>query len=364
MKNKLLSVTIPTWNRVGLLEELLKQLVAEIIEYNLCEKIEILISNNGSEDETEKTVLKLMNKCPFITYNNNIINKGARYNVLKCLESANSEFLILLGDDDRPNKGALKKIVDFIEMYPNAGFIYDSHIFKKNPFGNEKVSLEELLENFFYYLGNAGLFIVRTEFVKTVLTKHDYNYFSPTWPQTQVLVLASTIFRNNDIHIYNFNILAQGMHEEVMIYSSYYLWRTTYFDFIQALISINNEINPVTTGAAKKYFYNNVLQLFFNILQCGVFVDEKTIRIKTGKDILSNLKLFSFKEKVFLSIAGFTLLMPIYFTRIIANLFIVCTRGKKGIKKKNEFVLKEKMKKIKNGKQTSNVVREFDFENV
>lgn len=364
MRPKILTVTIPTWNRVVLLEELLTVLVSEIIENNISEKIELLISNNGSNDGTEELVVKLMEKHPFISYNNNINNKGARYNVLKCMELAKAEFLILFGDDDRPNKGAIKKIVDFIEAHPKAGAIYDSRIFKKNQFGNSVVSLEVLLQNFFYYLGNAGLFIIRSAYVKSVLNTHTYDYFSPTWPQTQIFILALTIFHKDEIHINNLNILAQGRHDEVMIYSSYYLWRTTYFDFIKVVESIEKEIKAETSRSAKKYFYSNVLQLFFNILQCGVFVDEKQVRIKTSKDILSNLKLFSLKERIFLSIAGITLLMPVSVTRLFSNLFIFFTRGFEGLKKKNEFVAKEKLKKIKKQKQYSNVVREFDFENV
>ena len=89
--SKILTVTIPTWNRAKLLEELLLELIEQIISDRLESKIEILISNNGSEDETEKLVHSLLKRHSFITYINNGVNKGARYNVLKCMELANAE---------------------------------------------------------------------------------------------------------------------------------------------------------------------------------------------------------------------------------------------------------------------------------
>ena len=364
MQEKLLTITIPTWNRAMLLEELLLLLIIQIKDDHLSEKVEIIVSNNNSDDDTEKLVLELQKENNFIHYNKNGTNKGARFNVLKCMELATAKYLILFGDDDRPKKGAIKKMVDYLDSHPHIGSLYDSHIFKRNPFGDAIISLEQLVENFFYYIGNAGLFIIRSDYVKNVLGNHSYDFFSPTWPQTQILIISSGKNPADEIHISDLNLLASGKHDEVMIYSSYYLWRTTYFDFNAAIETIKDEISPEILYAAKKYFHKNVTQLFFNILQCGVYIDEKPVRIKTGKDILTKLHKFTFKESIFLSIAATTLLLPVFLSRFISNLFIFMTRGKAGMKKKNNFVEKEKLKKREKETAKNNIVREFDFENV
>ena len=54
--NKILTVGIPTWNRCELLKDLLDQLTVQISEWKLEDNIEVLISNNGSEDDTENLV--------------------------------------------------------------------------------------------------------------------------------------------------------------------------------------------------------------------------------------------------------------------------------------------------------------------
>jgi len=364
MQLKVLTVTIPTWNRAKLLEELLSELVEQIISDNLQDKVELLISNNGSEDETEPIVFALKAKHEFISYNNNGINKGARYNVLKCMELASAKYLILFGDDDRLNIGALKKVVQFLEANPFTGCLYDSHLFKKNPFGDAVVTLSQLAENFFYYLGNAGLFIVRSDYVKEVLIQHTYDFFSPTWPQTQIFILASEQNEKDEIRICDLDILSAGRHEEVMIYTSYYLWRTTYHDLVDAALSIKTEISYETFRAATSYFKNNVTQNFFNVLQCGVFLDDKETRIKTSKHIFKNLYKFGLKEKLFLTIAATTLILPVFLTRFLSDTFILVAKGKQGLQKKNAFVNKEKQKRLNKLNASTNAIREFDFKNI
>ena len=364
MQQKVLTVTIPTWNRAKLLKELLSELIAQIISDNLQDKIELLISNNGSGDETELLVLALKAKHEFISYNNNGINKGARYNVLKCMELASAKYLILFGDDDRLKPASLKKVVQFLEANPSTGNLYDSHLFKRNPFGDAVVTLTQLAANFFYYLGNAGLFIVKSDYVKDVLKQHTYDFFSPTWPQTQIFILASEQNKNDEIRICDLDILSAGKHEEVMIYTSYYLWRTTYHDLVDAALSIKDEISYETLQASTSYFKNNVTQNFFNILQCGVFLDDKETRNKTSRHIFQNLYKFSLKERIFLTIAAITLILPVFLTRMVSDIFISLTKGKPGVEKKNDFVNKERKKRLNKLSASTNAIREFDFKNV
>ena len=364
MQKKILSITVPTWNRAELLKELLSELIEQIVSENLQDKVELLVSNNGSSDATEAVVKDLKSRYNFITYNNNGVNKGARYNVIKCMELANAEYLMLFGDDDRPRKNIFSSIVNYLEANPNTGSLYDSHLFKKNPFGNAVISLTQLLEHFYYYLGNAGLFIIKSDYIKEVLSKHPYDFFSPTWPQTQIFILAAEHHPQDEIRIYDFNVLSAGRHAEMMIYTSYYLWRTTYFDLVEAVEAIRNKINTENYNSAKNYLKNNCGQLVLNILQCGVFLDDYHIRFKTAKHIFSSLTKVSFKEGLLFTIVAVILLLPTFISKPLSDLFILLTKGKSGLKKKNDFVKKETTKRFNKKKAPSDSVREFDFKNV
>lgn len=358
---KLFSVCIPTWNRAQMLNEQLDLFIKQILDNKLEKKIELVISNNGSEDDTEEIVLGYQSRYNFIVYNNNGTNKGARYNLLKSLELATGKYLTFLGDDDRYKDAGLKKIINCLESNGQIGILIDSHLFKKNHFGKESVvSLEQLLENFYYYIGNAGLFVIKTDYVTELFKKFQYEFFNGSWPQTQLIVLGASNNPNDLILIKDMDVFARSLHDEVMIYSSYYLWRTTYFDLVESIDSIKREINVEVYFAAKSYFKQNVTQLFFNILQCGVFLDNKDVRLKAAKHIFFNLKYFSFKERVYLITTAILLAFPTFITRPLSQIFIYLIRGQKGIKKKNEFVNLE-LRKIQNS-QKSKVVRTFTFE--
>ena len=79
----LLSIFIPTYNRCDLLAESLSILVDEwnSLESNFKSKIEIVISNNCSADDTEEVVQKYQEICPIIKYNLNKFNLGAEGNI-------------------------------------------------------------------------------------------------------------------------------------------------------------------------------------------------------------------------------------------------------------------------------------------
>ncbi|HKR03779.1 MAG TPA: glycosyltransferase family A protein [Bacteroidia bacterium] len=359
--SKILSISIPTWNRAELLEEQLILLTKQIIENNLEDKIEIVISNNGSDDNTEEVVLKFRSKHDFIIYHNNGVNKGPRFNVIKSLELATGKYVTFLGDDDRYKEDSFKKIISLLTTNHEIGAIFDSHLFKKNPFKNEVfISLEQLLENFYYYIGNAGLFIIKTEFIHNNIKKFGYEYFSASWPQTQLITLS--LFQNPDkkILLSDLDLFSASAHDQVMMYNSYYLLRGLYFDLADAITDIKNEISPECYASARIYLKKTVSQTTFNILQCGVFVDDKELRIKTISYIKSNLKKYSVNEKIYLSLIIFALSLPVSISRLLSDIFIFAVKGKKGINKKNRFV-KLELEKLENKKHKNKAVRTFEF---
>lgn len=358
----ILTISIPTWNRAMLLNDLIYQLSSQITDYNLSEKIEVLISNNGSADNTEDIAEDYIKKFSFAKYNNNKINIGLRDNVIKSMELAEGEYILLLGDDDRLRKDCLPDVIDFLEKNPETGLILDSSTFKKNPFqNNSEISLNQLLEKFFWHMGNAGVFIVKTSCIKEILKQHPYEYFNTSWPQTQLMILGLNQNKNLKIYLYNFELTSEVIHGEVTVYSSYYLWRTCYLDLFNSIESIKSLIDEATLNAAKKYLSNNLIQLFYNVLQCGVFVDDKEMRRKTVKNISENLCLFGSREKFYFRVITIALSLPSPVARIISNSFIFSIRGIKGIKKKNEFVKNELLKKTKIKKTDNLAVREFQF---
>lgn len=114
MNNKLLSICIPTYNRSKYLIELLESLIPQISPETE-EKIEVIISDNCSEDGTCEKLKKYLNDYPFIKYYKNEKNIGFDGNILKLVDLANGKYIQLMGDDDQYTDGAIEDILKELE---------------------------------------------------------------------------------------------------------------------------------------------------------------------------------------------------------------------------------------------------------
>lgn len=356
---KILTISIPTWNRGILLKELLQNITQEINKFKLECKIDVQISDNCSSDNTELIAQEYVLKNKFIHYIKNEINIGLGPNVVRSIALSTGKYTLLLGDDDRLKPDSLPSLISYLEENPDTGILVDTFFSKKYKVEKPvKISLEQLLRRYYWYMGNAGIFVMLTSYIKPDFKKP----VSFSWPQTQYMIIGS--FRNpqNQIHLVNFNLIGGTEHGNITLYNSFYLWKVCYYELTIDIKNIEELLNSEVAGAAKKYLSDNSVQNFYNILQCGVFIDDAETKAKTRKHIISHLSLYPFKEKMLLRIIVFVLWLPEPLSRSLSDLFIFLTRGKKGLEKKNNFVKSEKKKLdiIKNEKET--ILRDFSFE--
>lgn len=360
---KVLSVSIPTWNRGILLEKLLKNLTEQITKHKLEDKIEIRVSDNFSSDDTKTICEKFTSKYDYIYYTNNGINIGLGPNVVKSISLAHGKYTLLLGDDDRLNDNSLPVLVKFLEENPDTGILVDTAYSKIQKQENTtSVSLTEFLEKYYWYMGNAGMFVMLTEYIRLNDNNRLFDKVSFSWPQTQLMILGSYQNPHNKIQLVNFNLVSETEHGNVTLYNSYYIWKVCYYELTWDMVCIKHLLSEDVANAAKKYFSHQSKQMFYNMLQCGVFIDDKETKIKTKDHIIKHLHLFSPKEKFLLYIVIFALSIPAPVSRAVSDIFIFLTRGPKGLKKKNDFVKQEKKKlEIYKGKNKT-IIREFSFE--
>lgn len=359
--HKILTISIPTWNRANLLKELLNSLITQIETNKLYNEVEIIVSNNASEDNTHEIVDELRHKHSFIVYNRNPVNIGGNPNVMKSMEMASSEYLILLGDDDRMNDMSIPKIVDFLKSNKDIGVVIDSAGLKNIPI-NRKILLPDLLKHYYWETGNAGVFIMKSSFVKDNLKKLGNSFFNENWSQTQFMILG--LFENKNLiaFIDNLDIISHSLHNELTIYNSFYLWRGTYLELYHSIEALKNYIDKETYQAGRLYLKTHILQVSFNILQCGVFTDTSEIRFKTRKHIQKHFFLFSLYENIFLFVIIIILFLPVALSRVFSNIFILLLKGKEGLKRKNEFVKNEKKKIAESEKLKNKSIRKLEFE--
>lgn len=140
----LLTIAIPTYNRKDLLKRALDSIVPQ-----LNSKVEILVSDNASDDGTDKMMGELF---PVIRYIKNDQNMGWDYNFLQCYRRARGKYVLLLGSDDRLADGALDYLSDFLERNP----------------------CDLISMNFrFFDATRKEVYLDDSEFIKNYETKHD-----------------------------------------------------------------------------------------------------------------------------------------------------------------------------------------------
>ena len=110
----LLSIAIPTFNRAPFLKANLEylKLYVEKFESN---SIEIIVSDNCSQDETPKVVESLTKQGFDINYIRNNVNIGWGRNFLQCFKLSRGKYIIILGDDDFICDGAIERIFNVVK---------------------------------------------------------------------------------------------------------------------------------------------------------------------------------------------------------------------------------------------------------
>ena len=113
MENTKLAIAIPTFERAEIIKVTISSLIREVKYYS----IPIYISDNSSDDKTEKIVYELKKQYDLIYYYRNRIDLGHDKNSFYVAQLPDSEYVWLLGDSIKVKVGAIKNILNIIENY-------------------------------------------------------------------------------------------------------------------------------------------------------------------------------------------------------------------------------------------------------
>lgn len=114
VKNKLLTIAIPTFNRNQIIFENLCCLLPQMQHW-----AEILIIDNSSNIPVADGISELLKEYSSANVRiiRNEINIGGNSNILRCIENSCAKYLWILGDDDFPANDALDKIYNVIKNF-------------------------------------------------------------------------------------------------------------------------------------------------------------------------------------------------------------------------------------------------------
>lgn len=115
-KKPLLSIAIPTYNRSRYVGELLQSLRDDLVGED---RVELLVSDNCSPDDTAAVVNGFVAQGMQIRYIRNEVNIGPDANFIQCFNLARGTYFWLIGDDDLVAPGAIPSLLQHcsVERY-------------------------------------------------------------------------------------------------------------------------------------------------------------------------------------------------------------------------------------------------------
>lgn len=181
-----LSIIMPVYNEAAYLEQTFETILSQTYK-----NVEVLASDNASDDDTHNVLLRYQSRYPRVFKINRFEQKVHPFkNLLKCTEMASGDYILHFGGDDYP------KTKDFIEeaITPflqektvSAHFIRLQYI---NAFTNENVCLNppEYVEDF--------LHLSTVDFVKAfVLETSRDDLFVAVFPREQFWLITHRTYR-------------------------------------------------------------------------------------------------------------------------------------------------------------------------
>lgn len=109
----LISIGIPTYNRSERIPNAIRSIQAQGID-----NLEIIISDNGSTDNTEAVCREAMARDPRIRYFRQEENRGVAFNFSFVLQEARGTYFMWLSDDDEFIPGVLDAYIEFLDSHP------------------------------------------------------------------------------------------------------------------------------------------------------------------------------------------------------------------------------------------------------
>lgn len=122
MKEKILSIYIPTYNRADKVTGLLRFLMCEIEKID-SKNIEVIVNNNASSDDTEQKVKELIEGSSIIYHKNNE-NLGIVGNAYMAASLVTGKYVWIIGDDDILVEGIVGRVYDILCNNQNISYVY------------------------------------------------------------------------------------------------------------------------------------------------------------------------------------------------------------------------------------------------
>lgn len=313
-KNSLLSIAIPTYNGDTTLTKTLNSIIYQIenLSKNQKRKIEIILVDDNSKDDTYSIIESYANKYKYIKGFKNESNYGMDKNFRKVVFHSEGKYIWFSGQDDIFLEGAISKIFNILNEQKNIGVI--SLNYKQYNHDLTKVLCDSALET-------------KTYFPDKISREDDYffksseEYFSVFYSAPSFLpatIMKREYWINTDLddfigthYIQVANILLNMNKDNLYVVTKPYIigripsdrWQsngTKLFEIMTGKLKMQKMVfedkrNPYPEEVYTRFKTRYLLNYFFLVYNCKFLGLEITTKTKGDlKYIFKNKFLFNF----------------------------------------------------------------------
>lgn len=113
--HKLLTIIVPTYNRARHLGMLLDALSVEL--HGLEDQVVVVIGDNASSDETPEVTALFADRWEASRVLRHAENLGPEENFCRCIETVETPYFWIIGDDDLPRAGAIQLLINLLHAH-------------------------------------------------------------------------------------------------------------------------------------------------------------------------------------------------------------------------------------------------------
>jgi hypothetical protein len=267
MNRPLLSIVVPTYNRPKFLDGLLASVATEIRRApELGALLEIVVSDNASECETEAIVRRWKERLPkTIYYRRNNENLGGPRNLVAAIEDSHGTYSMYMGDDDRLRVGAgvvIRRLLEAkalpLHLFAHSDFLGMNEL-ARGPGYSAVVSVEEAVQGYFFSAGVPGGAAMRTELVRLALARVGRERLAlMNWPQTVLAFLAAVESNAQEPVVVQHTAIAHVSehHSSNTIYTARIMWNTWVQGLVRAAQLLDEVSGKCLLGPACKDIFS------------------------------------------------------------------------------------------------------------
>jgi glycosyltransferase involved in cell wall biosynthesis len=191
MKQKLLSIILPTYNRGEIISYTLSLFHDQVVRNS--DDVELIVCDNASTDNTKEVIQSILKQEQWFKCINYDEHVSIDLSILRSIDNVNGKFFWLFGDDDIPSPSVVDTLINSLNKFPQIGLLTFNRLLGtsdaslqmramsvyNSTFNEYEILYKDsrfFVEKYYGQMGFISVNVVRTEVWQKGLKNFDINH--------------------------------------------------------------------------------------------------------------------------------------------------------------------------------------------